>query len=44
MKQKRNVTFLEVRKIVGSYMGENAYASVARRVDPIRQTLNATST
>ena len=36
-KHKRNVTFLEARKIVGSYMGENAYASVAGRADPINQ-------
>ena len=33
VKQKRNVSFLEAKKIVGSYMGENSYASVARRAD-----------
>ena len=33
MKTKRNVTFLEARKFVGSYMGEKGYASVARRAD-----------
>ena len=30
-KHKRNVSFLEVWRIVGSYMGESSYASVARR-------------
>ena len=29
MKHKRNVSFLEARKIVGNYMEENSYASVA---------------
>ena len=33
VKHKRNVSFLEARRIVGSYMGESSYASVARRVD-----------
>ncbi len=33
----RNVSFLEARKIVGTYMGENRYASVARRADTINQ-------
>ena len=33
VKHKRNVSFLEARRIVGSYMGENSYASVARRAD-----------
>ena len=33
MKHKGNVSFLEARKIVGTYMGENSYASVAWRVD-----------
>ena len=33
VKQKRNVSFKEARKIVGSYMEENSYASVARRAD-----------
>ena len=32
-KHKRNVSFLEAMRIVGSYMGENSYASVARRAD-----------
>ena len=35
VKHKRNVSFLEARKIVGSFMGESSYASVARRVDRI---------
>ena len=33
VKHKRNVSFPEARRIVGRYMGENSYASVARRVD-----------
>ena len=33
VKHKRNVSFLEARRIVGSYKGESSYASVARRVD-----------
>ena len=33
VKRKRNVTFLEARKIVGTYMGENSYASVARKAN-----------
>ena len=33
VKHKRGVFFLEARKIVGSYMGESSYASVARRAD-----------
>ena len=33
MKQKRNVSFLELRKTVGSHIGENSYAYVAQRVD-----------
>ena len=37
MKHKRNVYFLEARKIVGIYMGRNSYASVAQRVDTINQ-------
>ena len=37
VKHKRNESFLEVRKIVGTYMGENSYASVARRMDTINQ-------
>ena len=32
-KYKRNVSFLEARKIVGSYMRENGYTSVVQRVD-----------
>ena len=37
MKHKRNVSFLVARKIVGTYMGENSYASVARRADTTNQ-------
>ena len=33
VKHKRNVSFLEARRIVGSYMGESCYASVARKAD-----------
>ena len=33
VKHKRNVSFLEAGRIVGSYMGESSYASVARRAD-----------
>ena len=33
VKHKINVSFQEGRKIVGTYMGENSNASVARRVD-----------
>ena len=33
VKHKRNESFLEARKIVGSYMGESSYASVAWRAD-----------
>ena len=33
VKHKRNVSFLEARRIVRSYMGESSYASVARRAD-----------
>ena len=33
MKHKRNVSFLEARRIVGSYLGESSYASIARRAD-----------
>ena len=33
VKPKKNVSFLEVTKIVGIYMGENSYASVARRAN-----------
>ena len=37
VKYSRNVSFLEAKKIVGTYMGENNFASVARRVDTINQ-------
>ena len=37
VKHKRNVSFLEARKIVGTYMGENSYASVASRADTTNQ-------
>ena len=37
VKYKRNVSFLEARKIAGSHMRENTYASIAWRVDPINQ-------
>ena len=33
VKHKRNVSFLEARRIVGSYIRESSYASVAQRVD-----------
>ena len=33
VKHKRDVSFLEAMRIVGSYMGESSYASVARRLD-----------
>ena len=33
VKHQRNVSFLEARRIVGSYIGESSYASVARRAD-----------
>ena len=36
VKHRRNVSFQKTRK-TGSYMRENTYASVARRVDPINQ-------
>ena len=32
-----NMTFLEARKIIWSYMGDNTYTSVAWRADPTRQ-------
>ena len=35
VKHKRNVSFLEARRIIGSYMGESSCASVARRADRI---------
>ena len=34
---KSNMSFQEARKIVGTYMGENSYASVARRADTTNQ-------
>ena len=37
VKHKRNVSFLEARKIVGTYMSENSSVSVAQRVDTISQ-------
>ena len=37
VKQKRNVFYLEARKIVGTYMGENSYTSVAWRADTTNQ-------
>ena len=37
VKHKKNVSFLEARKIVGIYMGENSYTSVAQRVDTTNQ-------
>ena len=33
----RNINSPQARKVVGFYMGENTYASVGRRVDPIDQ-------
>ena len=37
VKHKRNVSFLEARKIVGTYMRENSYTSVARRMNTNNQ-------
>ena len=37
VKQKRNLSFLEARKVTDTYMGENSYASVALRADTINQ-------
>ena len=31
------MSFLEARKVVGTYMGENSYASVTWRADTINQ-------
>ena len=31
------MSFLEARKIVGTYMGENSYAYVAQRMDTVNQ-------
>ena len=35
--QEENVSFLEAKKIVGPYMGENSYVSVAQRADTTNQ-------
>ena len=40
VKHKRNVSFLEARKIVVTYMGESNYASVVRRGDITNQDNN----
>ena len=37
VKHERNVCFLDARKIVGTYIGENVYASVAWRVNTTNQ-------
>ena len=37
VKYKWNVSFLEARKIVGTHIGENSYASVAWRADTTNQ-------
>ena len=37
VKHKSNVSFLEARKIVGTYMHKNSYASVAQRANTINQ-------
>ena len=37
VKHKRNVSFLEANKIVGTYTRENSYASVACRADTTNQ-------
>ena len=37
VKDKRKVSLLEARKIVGTYIGESNYASVARKVDTTNQ-------
>ena len=37
VKQKRNVFFLEAKKIVGTYMGESIYTSVARTANTTNQ-------
>ena len=37
VKHKKNVSFFDVRKIIGTYMGENSYAFVARRTDTTNQ-------
>ena len=35
VKYKRNITFMEVRKIVECYMKENIYTNVAQTASPI---------
>ena len=40
VKHKRNLSFMEARKIVGSYMGENCKASIARSADRTNKTTN----
>ena len=37
VKHKRNMFFLEAKKIIGSYMGENGYSSVAQRMNTTNQ-------
>ena len=37
VKHKRDLSFLQARKIVGTYMGENSYTSVAWRADTTNQ-------
>ena len=37
VKHKRNVSFLEARKILGTFMSENSYASIAQRADTVNQ-------
>ena len=39
MKHKRNVSFLEAREIVGTYIRENSYASLAQRADTTNQDI-----
>ena len=38
VKHKKNISFAEARKIVGSYMEESTYASVVRKKYHIRQS------
>ena len=37
VKRKRKVSFLEPKKIVGTYIGKNSYASVGWRVNTTNQ-------
>ena len=37
MKHKRNVSFLETKEFVRTYMGEESYASIAQRADTTNQ-------